>query len=278
MTGQNTGTVPLREIMQGERGDGIRHENPTSNEYILAAHIRGKVKANPEMADEKPAAPKPGAAEKPAAAEKPGELNVVLVADVDMISPAFFSLREQSEIPELGIRFEFDNVTFVLNALDELANDSRFVDIRSRRPKHRTLTRIEEQTKESKQAAADQRKKYYEDCEKEEEETRATFEKEIQELQSRGEGNSIDKINAIVIAQRDNQRKLESKKEQLAQTRDRKVNKIQTDLSLKMRAVQSQAKWLAVLLPPIPPLVLGTLVFFTRRSREREGVSRKRLR
>jgi ABC-2 type transport system permease protein len=34
----------------------------------------------------------------------------------------------------------------------------------------------------------------------------------------------------------------------------------------------------AVVLPPIPPLLVALVVFFTRRAREREGVSRARLR
>ena len=97
------------------------------------------------------------------------EINVVLVADIDMLSPAFFQLREQGDIPELGIRFEFDNVTFVLNALDELAGDNRFIDIRSRRPKYRTLTRIE-RTDEHIEGRSDrrQREKFYKDCDKKE--------------------------------------------------------------------------------------------------------------
>jgi ABC-2 type transport system permease protein len=42
--------------------------------------------------------------------------------------------------------------------------------------------------------------------------------------------------------------------------------------------VQDQCKIWAVLLPPIPPLIVAAVVFFTRRVREREGVARSRLR
>jgi ABC-2 type transport system permease protein len=45
-----------------------------------------------------------------------------------------------------------------------------------------------------------------------------------------------------------------------------------------VRREQDRQKWLAVLLPPIPPLVVAFFVFFRRRAREREGVSRSRLR
>ena len=42
-----------------------------------------------------------------------------------MLSPGFFLLREQGDIPEADIHFDFDNVTFVLNVLDSLAGSDR---------------------------------------------------------------------------------------------------------------------------------------------------------
>ncbi len=60
--------------------------------------------------------------------------------------------------------------------------------------------------------------------------------------------------------------------------RVRKVKEIETDLSLSIRKMQDRYKMWAVLLPPIPPLLLAIGVFITRRIREREGVVRSRLR
>ena len=42
--------------------------------------------------------------------------------------------------------------------------------------------------------------------------------------------------------------------------------------------MQDQYKMWAVLLPPIPPLLVAIAVFITRRGGEREGVARSRLR
>ena len=277
-TGRTTGTVSFADL----REDGAALGAPTGEEYVLAAHIRGKLKPNPQMAGEKDSPKEPAAAGKkaaPAGAAKPQPgVNVVLVADVDMISPAFFQLREQAEIPELGIRLDFDNVTFVLNTLDELAGDSRFLAVRSRRPKHRTLTRIEEQTKAAKSEAAEQRDKFYKECEKKEEDEQAQLDKRIADLQSRKEATSMDVINEAAIAMRDGQRRLESDRERFRQERDRAVTQIETKLNAEVRSVQKSAKWLAVLLPPILPLLVGAYVFLARRVQEREGVSRRRLR
>ena len=81
-----------------------------------------------------------------------------------------------------------------------------------------------------------------------------------------------------VSTQKDGQRRLEAKIERLKRKRDSKINKIETALALQIRAVQDNYKLWAVVLPPIPPLVVGLIVFFTRRAREREGVARERLR
>ena len=54
---------------------------------------------------------------------------MVLVADIDMLHQLFFRLREQGDMPQAGVFFDFDNVSFVLNTLDSLAGDDRFLDL-----------------------------------------------------------------------------------------------------------------------------------------------------
>ncbi len=102
---------------------------------------------------------KDAAGEKKPAEPKEIDLHVVLVADIDMLSDAFFQLREMGESQENEINFQFDNVAFILNVLDKLAGDERFIEIRKRRPLHHTLTRIEKET----QAAQDEVAKAHEE-------------------------------------------------------------------------------------------------------------------
>ena len=82
---------------------------------------------------------------------------MVLVADIDMLTDEFFRLREQGEVPGMGMTFDFDNTTFVLNAIDSLAGEDRFLELRKRRPKHRTLTRIEERLDEARKEESEAR-------------------------------------------------------------------------------------------------------------------------
>ncbi len=259
-TGEKTGTVVYGEIMQsspfGARGElnPDRRQIPTSVSYVLAAHIQGK------------------------ASDRGKLINAVVVADIDMLSPLFFRLREQGEIPELGVHLDFDNVTLALNALDSLAGDKRFIDIRKRRPRHHTLMRIEERTQEAKQKAANATDQFIKDYEEQEQKEQKAIDDKIAELQQRKNVDRQQMLVEVMMTQQDLERRKEAKTEQLRQEKKSKVDKIETDLAVTVRRVQDQYKLWAVLLPPIPPLVVAVIVFFTRRAREREGVSRSRLR
>jgi hypothetical protein len=73
-------------------------------------------------------------------------------------------------------------------------------------------------------------------------------------------------------------KRIETKVEQLQQDLKKKMNQIETEQNVLIRAVQSRYKMSAVLLPPIPWLAVAVGVFFIRRRQEREGVSKSRLR
>ena len=72
----------------------------------------------------------------------PAKINVIAIADLDLIGEQFFEMRRR-KIEDL----EFDNVPFVLNCVDVLAGDESFVGLRRKRPLHRRLDVIEQQVK-----------------------------------------------------------------------------------------------------------------------------------
>ena len=57
--------------------------------------------------------------------------------------PVFLPAARAGRDSRVGHPPDLDNVTFVLNALDSLAGDNRFLDVRKRRPKYRTLSHID---------------------------------------------------------------------------------------------------------------------------------------
>jgi ABC-2 type transport system permease protein len=253
-----TGTIKLDEIFtMGPEGPSINPQRTYTRKprpYVLAAHIGG------------PGSP----------------VDAIVVADADVLSPAFLHIREEAGGPESNIKFDLDNVTFVLNVIDSLAGDDRFIDIRNRRPKHRILTRVEQRTEKAKQETAEAREKFYEDCaenvKRETEEVRA----KVRALEAKLKTGSAVEVQAAAVelgtAVGEFKTREDEKKKEYERIRDQKVAKSETELAQEIRRVQDQCKIWAVLLPPIPPLIVAAVVFFTRRVREREGVARSRLR
>jgi ABC-2 type transport system permease protein len=60
--------------------------------------------------------------------------------------------------------------------------------------------------------------------------------------------------------------------------RNKKIKQSERELAAEIRSVQDRYKLLAVLIPPIPPILLAIAVFFHRRKAEQEGVDARRLR
>ncbi|MEM9702094.1 MAG: Gldg family protein, partial [Planctomycetota bacterium] len=92
-------------------------------------------------------APQPGVLAARIQREADGDdngVNAIFVADVDMISDLFFSLRDDPNAVEQGL--VFDNIAFVLNAVDVLAGEEEFLPLRRRRTDRRTLIAVEAAT------------------------------------------------------------------------------------------------------------------------------------
>ncbi|HVX62066.1 MAG TPA: Gldg family protein [Pirellulales bacterium] len=317
MTGDQTGTVDVNEIIQqsmfGQPGglNPRRRFIPSRQYYTLAARISGALKKEEELMsdaaaepaedkaeEEKPAnAEQDGAeaedAEEQGAVEKNGEkkdaeekappkekdINVVLVCDIDMLFSEFFNLRAQGADPDRDFDLNFDNVTFVLNTLDELAGDERFLEIRKRRPRHRVLSRIETLTKEARQDAINKTQRFITEYDEATAKAQKEFQDKIDTIQKDNKSaDPIELLQRVEMAREAGQRRLQAETDRLQKQRDRETTRIERELNLKISRVQDWYKMWAVLLPPIPPLLVGLGVYFNRRAREREGVSKARLR
>ena len=212
-----------------------------------------------------------------ATADWPAQIAVVLVADIDLLYSVFFQLRARGR-QEGGPQFVFDNVPFVLNVLDALAGDDRFLEIRSRRPAHRTLTAVEQRTEQARGIANDEREKFITQFEASRAEAQRSLTEKISELQRREGVDPQQMVLEIATQQEVGQRRLEAAVDRLQRDRDRQLDMIERDLALQVRQVEDTYKLAAVALPPIPPLALAVIIFFRRRSLERIGVPKARMR
>lgn len=281
----NSGTVPARLLQRAPQNQlNANSENvprmPTKDGYVLAAHITGPP---PEDDSALSTAPKEGAdpANAPENAEEnikakkaqTRDMNVIVVADVDWIIDAFFAIRAGGDENFLPAT---QNVPFILNVIDELTGVDRFMDIRKRARIHRTLAKIDEATSESRQEAVDDQKKFLEEIAKEEEDARKSMMEKIEAVEN---SSASDRDKSVLLEQvrmREQQR-LDAKVSAIAAKRRREIKQIDHDLDTKIHAVQDRYKLYAILIPPIPPLLLALAVFFRRREMERQGVSRDRL-
>ena len=280
-TGTNSGTLRasqmfLRMMGMQELNPDRPHKLGQNTEYVLAAHISGRL----------PAAAAPDSKMDPKAKPEKApdtNVNVVLVADIDMLTDEFFALREQGEVPGMGITFDFDNTTFVLNAIDALAKEDRFLELRKRRPKHRTLTRIDDRMEESRREESEARDNFRKEKDDDIEKESDNLTKKINDLRERlnkpdSKIEPADVERQLGIALADGQHRVTARKEELEAKYQEQVDDINNKLDAKIQNLQGMYMLGAVLIPPIPPLMLAGFVFMARRSREREGVSKKRLR
>jgi ABC-type transport system involved in multi-copper enzyme maturation permease subunit/ABC-type uncharacterized transport system involved in gliding motility auxiliary subunit len=311
-TGPNTGTISYRDYEMWNRSGGTiqPRRSVTHDQYIVAARVQGTVVDSSDLfggdaADQKDAADaaKPKSDEtkasadaadvaaaadkaKPAdAAEDPtkqgpkkNNIDVILVSDIDWIAPIIFQLRAGGENQDQLIDWKFQNVPFVLNVLDSLAGDDRFVDIRKRTRSHRLLTKIEEATEEYRSKALNERQKFMDEASQQIETIRQQFRQKIAELENRSDLDARTKAQQIEMQRIKSERERDVKINHLEKQRDKQVKQTDRELAAEIQNVQNRYKRYAVILPLIPPVLLAFFVYFHRRRTEQEGVDARRLR
>jgi ABC-2 type transport system permease protein len=206
------------------------------------------------------------------------KIDVVLVADIDWIAPIIFKLREMGQDPDSIIDFKFQNVAFVLNILDELAKDDRFIDLRKRTRPHRILEKVEEATEEQRKDSLEEQNKFVGDARQQIEAAQDEYRKKMSDLEKREDLDPRVKDQMMERERIRLERMRDVKIAALEKERNSKVKQSERELASKIRGVQDRYKLLAVLVPPILPIVLAFFVFFNRRKAEQEGVDTRRLR
>lgn len=299
MTGQDSGQVRYADVFEPSMF-GETRLNPRlpllegrskNKSYCLAAHIKGKPKKSSGPQDEG-ASTASGDADNQlkkvlgdaadggqGGDKKPAneEYNVIVVSDIDCLAGWLFDNRSQGADPDQELDLDFDNVTFVLNCLDVLAGDDRFVVIRRHRPKHRVLESIGD----AQRREAEELQKARDNANTKELEQVADLEKrlddKVKSLNDDKKLNIEEKRQKLALYQENERRRITAWKEQAQREREAELKKIKQDLARNMRHVQDSYKFASVILPPIPPLLLGLYVYFNKRAREREGVAKSRL-
>ncbi len=288
VTGDSTGTITHGDLqMESQSGGHSLRRSPTGQPYILAAHITGVPVDEETLALDslsKKAIEASEEAEEETVdladrdEETAPEINVVVVADIDCLADPFFAIREMGDDDQAIVDWNFQNVTFVLNVLDDLAGDDRFLEVRKRTRQHRLLSKIEQATEDYREDALDKRSDFINEAKSEIGAVQQEFMKKIATIEAREDLTQIEKRQRIDQARIRFGRNRDVKIAALEKARDRQIRQAERNLESKIRGVQDFYKMCAVVLPPIPPILLAFLVYFHRRESEREGVAKTRLR
>lgn len=219
---------------------------PDNRQYVLAARVR----STKPLSD--------------AAGARP--MDLLAIADIDFISDQIFNIRAMAPTTA-----NFDNVAFFSNAIDMLAGDESFIALRSRRGAHRTLERLEAQTR----TFMDRRAREEQAAQKEAltalEDARTRLRRRIDEMNARTDLDVQAKQIMVRNLEETETRQLRVLETNIAQARDTKIRATREAMELQIRNIRTRIRTFAVLLPPLPVLIAGLVLFVRRTRREREG-------
>ena len=219
---------------------------PDNRQYVLGARVRSK----------KPISSADGA--------KPTD--VIAIADLDFISDYFFDIRAVAQASA-----NFDNIAFFSNAIDLLAGDQSFIPLRNRRGQHRTLERLEAQTR----TFIDRRTREEQQAEKEArtalEDARNRLKKRVEDLSARSDLDVQAKQIMVRNLEETENRQLRVLESNITEARNAKIRASRETMENEIRSIRTRIRTFAVLLPPVPVLLAGAAFFVRRRRREQEG-------
>ncbi len=261
----------------------LREEGAPIGPQVIAMAIEGAQEAAAPAADAKDDKQSSGAATGSTG------IKVVYTADLDLMLPVFLQLRAEPGQAQ-DLRFQFQNVTYLLNTIDYLTGELDFIDVRKHEPIFSSLRMIDSVKEEATSKVREDAKAYQEEYDQFVRDAQEANEKELQslretlaEMQKQSSDGKIsravlqEKSQQFAIKQEQLQRSLEVKQARAERDREKSIREIRREADKRVTDIQNYVKGAAVSLPCIPPLVIGVIVFFSRRLRERESITKSRL-
>ncbi len=249
--------------------------------YVLAAELRGRLQENMQMhpGEDEDQAEKP---QKDDASQQEGEadeeIRVILVADIDCLSSAFYQVQQQGDTPLMGVNFRFQNVAFVHNVIDYLAGDHRFLEVRKRQIRYRTLEQIESLLAKHRDRVVEEIKQLSARVQQEWDNLERRANQEVRKILEKKGIDQREAQQQEQIIRQNVLKQFRARVRRLERETNRRIRHLQLELNKQEDAEQRRYKLMAVAIPPLFPLLMGIVVFINRLAREKEGVSRKRLR
>jgi len=230
----------------------------TAESYVMGARIKGGAVA--------------GEGEDGAGGH--ADRNLIVLADLDLFGDLFFQMHTRGgDVDGDGLDdVRFDNVSFLLNAVDSLAGDDRFVELRRRRQTFRRLTKLDEETKDARDKRQAQIDAANKAADAELEEAKTALEAAVAAVKERADLDETTKQVLLKSAEETENRRLIAKTETIERDKQRAVARTETEHRRSVDEIQNRIRIWSLLLPPIPALLMGIFIFMRKRLRERDNI------
>ena len=200
-------------------------------------------------------------------------LNVIFVADADIVSNQLFNIEFQQQFPNLRI----DNVKFALNCIDLLAGEKSYIDLRMRRAQLRTLTAMQQVADEFRKKQVEERGLAEGEAKEQLDKAQERLKKIISQIENDTSLTPGQRDQKIAIAGKTEQRKLDVIQANIEQEKNQKIEQSSIKTQQRMRKYEDFMRWWAIFIPPIPAIVLGIIVLSARINAEYRNVEADRL-
>ncbi len=260
--GELTGSTSLDNFWTGGVFGSPRRFNPDRTLYrgnnlpeTIAASINGKIQDG----------------------NNTSEINVILVADIDVLADPFFNIRSRG--PESDFPLDVDNVTLSLNLIDKLAREDRLLDIRNRRRLHRTLEEFEKSIEEAREVASRTIQEAENSIQQILQEENRKLNAALADVQnSQGTMTQGQFMQVLQTEAAKLQKNLAKRERELRQDTNTKVKSAERQRDREIKEKQEYIQLMSVFLPPIPLLIIAIVVFWKKRSAEIQGAIASRVR
>ncbi|MCA9075759.1 MAG: Gldg family protein [Planctomycetaceae bacterium] len=250
---RNSGTLDWDEITSPGIFGG-RNVNPFPDRivdeyaHVLAAHVKSKEKS-----------------------DSGSSVNAIFVADSDVISDESFRLRE-----DVFLDLSIDNVTFVMNAVDVLAGEDRYVGLRSRRPKQRILTVVQHQKERFINDRIARQTEAKEEADDRLDAARERLQDKVDEIQNDSSLDARTKQQLLRNAQTNLNRQLELEEAEIERAKEAQVRQAKIESERSIRKIEDSVWRWAVFIPPIPAILVGLIMLSLQILNERQNIDSSR--
>ncbi len=234
------------------------------SDHVVAALIQGQLVGDdakkPDNAANGPETAQP---------ERKRPEQVIIICDLDFVSDFFHTQQRALGQP-------LDNLRLLFNSIETLAGDPEFVALRNRRPRSRTLETVEQQVLGFRELATIEQRKMEQKTDDEIQKLQQELDEAAQKISEDESLNFIQKSQQAFQKETDANARLSRKREQLENQLKADVANLRIREREQVSGLENRYRTLAILLAPLPALLLGIGVLISRAIRENSEVRTKR--